>query len=153
MDGSRAPDSFDIQLRGKGLTSKEITNGRSEIPPEDVAVLLVLDVGEQVRVHEVYAYVAGVEAAPDGRGSPVRITRTYIRPGDERSGEEIASFTASVDTRPPSAEEAAFLNLDADARVFRILHTGRDEQDQAVTVSVHILPLSLWSLSYQWPNL
>lgn len=44
------------------------------------------------------------------------------------------------------------MNIDTDARVFRILHTGHAEEDQAIAVSVHILPLSLWSLSYRWPS-
>ncbi|MET8682535.1 pentapeptide repeat-containing protein [Streptomyces sp. NPDC004647] len=39
------------------------------------------------------------------------------------------------------------MNIDTDSRIFRVLHTGCDEEDQVVAVSEHVLPVSLWSLT------
>ncbi|MET7489381.1 GntR family transcriptional regulator [Streptomyces sp. NPDC005538] len=149
---SQSGDPFHDQLRDRGLAPREITNERSEAPPADVAALLAVADDQALPVHEVFAYAADRHAAPDDLGTPLRITRTYTRPDTNQGKEAISHFTANVDTRPPAAEEAAFLNVDADSRVFRLLHTGRDENDLVIAVSVHILPLSLWSLAYRWPS-
>ncbi|MFI0901816.1 GntR family transcriptional regulator [Streptomyces sp. NPDC020983] len=57
----------------------------------------------------------------------------------------------SVDVRPPSKEEAKALGIPATRSVFEITHVGITAAGRAVEVCLHVLPVTLWSLSYEWP--
>lgn len=57
----------------------------------------------------------------------------------------------SIDVRPPSKDEAESLGISADRLVYEITHVGLTESGKAVEVCVHVMPITLWSLSYEWP--
>jgi GntR family transcriptional regulator len=59
-------------------------------------------------------------------------------------------ITESVRSRPPTAEEQEFLQLEDDQPVIEIWHTGWTADDRPVEICVHAVPASLWVLNYEW---
>lgn len=57
----------------------------------------------------------------------------------------------SIDVRPPTKDEAKTLGIPVTRSVFEITHIGITAAGRAVEVCVHVLPVTLWSLSYEWP--
>ncbi|MFE0654074.1 GntR family transcriptional regulator [Streptomyces sp. NPDC059534] len=57
----------------------------------------------------------------------------------------------SIDVRPPTKEEADALGIPSGRSVYEITHVGITAEDRAVEVCVHVMPVTLWSLSYEWP--
>ncbi|WP_331717686.1 GntR family transcriptional regulator (plasmid) [Streptomyces xanthophaeus] len=57
----------------------------------------------------------------------------------------------SIDVRPPTKEEAEALGIPSGRAVYEITHVGITAEDRAVEVCVHVMPVTLWSLSYEWP--
>ncbi|MFE2156481.1 UTRA domain-containing protein [Streptomyces lydicus] len=66
-------------------------------------------------------------------------------------GHQQTRIRESVDVRPPSKKEAEALGVSADRLVYEITHVGLTESGKAVEVCVHVMPITLWSLSYEWP--
>ncbi|MZG04040.1 GntR family transcriptional regulator [Streptomyces sp. SID7982] len=56
-----------------------------------------------------------------------------------------------IDVRPPTKEEAEALNIPASRSVYEITHVGLTSEGRAAEVCIHVLPTTLWSLSYEWP--
>ncbi|MEV6726868.1 GntR family transcriptional regulator [Streptomyces xanthochromogenes] len=56
-----------------------------------------------------------------------------------------------INVRPPTKEEAEVLKIPASRQVYEITHVGLTVEGRTVEVCVHVLPTTLWSLSYEWP--
>lgn len=56
-----------------------------------------------------------------------------------------------LDVRVPSKEEATALGIPSERLVYEITHIGLTAENRAVEVCLHVVPTTLWSLSYEWP--
>jgi GntR family transcriptional regulator len=163
--------AFEAELRRLGLVPRNVPDVRRAVPPKEVAGLLGVSAEtESVVVRDRRMYAAPAGAPPGDLGTPVQIATTYI-PLDIADGTQLEDHDTGpggmisrlaemghvqawidevIDVRKPTPEEAAFLLLDADNRVVQINHIASTEQDRVVEVTVHVLPASMWSLSYRW---
>jgi DNA-binding GntR family transcriptional regulator len=62
-----------------------------------------------------------------------------------------ARITEEIGIRPPSADEAEFLKMSPDQRVYDVTHTGWTADGRAVEVCLHVMPAHRWHLEYEWP--
>ena len=74
---------------------------------------------------------------------------TYSRLAD--LGHAPATLTESVRVRPPDDDEALFLRMEAEQRVFAVRRTARTAAGRAVEVTDIVLPAHQWELVYEWP--
>ncbi len=61
-------------------------------------------------------------------------------------------ITEEVDIRPPSPDEAEFLEMSPDQRVYDVTHAGWTTDGRAVEVCLHVMPAHQWRLEYEWPT-
>lgn len=170
-DGAPARGAFEAELRRMGLVPRNVPSVRREVPPAEVAELLGVSADEvSVVVRDRRMYAAPAEAAHNDLGTPVQIATTYI-PLDiaggtvledhdtgaggmisrlAEMGHEQTRISERIRTRTPTPEEAEFLTLDLDNRVYQLTHIAWTAAGRAVEVTLHILPASLWELSYSW---
>lgn len=66
-------------------------------------------------------------------------------------GHEQVRATEDVIARPPTDEEAAFLRMTPDQRVFEVTHIGWTEDDRAVEYTIHVYPVHQYVLHYDIP--
>jgi GntR family transcriptional regulator len=132
-------------------------------PPPDVAEALGVDAATEsviVRARRMRA-----------EGVPIQIVTSYIPrtiadgtpiaeadPGVggissrlEELGHAQADIQEDVLVRPPSADEARFLRMSPDQRVFDVFHVGLTASGRAVKVSVYVMPTHQWHLRYRYP--
>jgi len=74
---------------------------------------------------------------------------TYSRLMD--LGHAPATLEESVRVRPPDDDEAQFLRMEAEQRVFAVRRIARTAAGRAVEVTDIALPAHQWELVYQWP--
>jgi GntR family transcriptional regulator len=166
-----ARGAFEAQLRRIGLVPRNVPSVRREVPPPEVAEILGVDADRvSVVVRDWRMYAAAVDAPPRDLGTPVQIATTYI-PLDIAGGTVLEDHDAGaggivsrlaelghaqarigerIRARTPTPEEAEFLSLDLDNRIYQITRTAWNAEERAVEVTIHILPASLWELSYDW---
>ncbi|KJS53217.1 hypothetical protein VM98_26605 [Streptomyces rubellomurinus subsp. indigoferus] len=170
-EGSQARGAFEAELRRMNLVPRNLPSVRREVPPPEVAEILgVAPDKVSVVVRDRRMYAAAADAPPGDLGTPVQIATTYIpldiaggtvlEDHDTGAGGMISRLaemghaqvriSEKIKTRTPTPEEAEFLSLDLDNRVHQITHTAWTAEDRAVEVTIHILPASLWELSYSW---
>ncbi|WP_031072086.1 GntR family transcriptional regulator [Streptomyces sp. NRRL WC-3742] len=170
-EGVQARGAFEAELRRMNLVPRNHPSVRREVPPPQVAEILGVDPNQvSVVVRDRRMYAAPADAPPGDLGTPVQIATTYI-PLDIAGGTVLEDLDTGaggmisrlaemghtqvrigekIKVRTPTPEEAEFLSLDLDNRVCQITHTAWTAEDRAVEVTVHILPASLWELSYSW---
>lgn len=61
-----------------------------------------------------------------------------------------ASFSERITLRMASADEAAFLRLDTEQRVYEVERVARDDRGRAVEINVIAMPAHQWELIYEW---
>ncbi len=170
-DGAPARGAFDAEIRGLGMIPKTDLTVSRDVPPNDVAELLGIPANEVLVVSRARVMYA---VKTDGEGQqtpiPVQVATSYL-PGDiafgtaletndtgpgglisrlAEFGVEQASVTEKVDARRPTESEARALGLTEDQRVYQVTHVGRTAAGRAVEVTVHVLPVHLWTLMYAW---
>lgn len=57
----------------------------------------------------------------------------------------------TIDVRQPTKAEADALDIPVSRSVYEITHMGLTREGRVVEVCLHMLPVTLWSLSYEWP--
>ena len=157
----QARGAFDAELRHLGLEPRSDVETGREAAPEQVAAILETEAGSEVvfRRRKMYAsgepvqlatsYIpadvadaAGAEQADTGIGG------LYSRLAD--AGFAPARFAETVRVRTPDDDEAEFLAMDSDQRVYVITRTARTEAGRPVEVCVHVMPAHQWELVYEW---
>ncbi|MFJ4674177.1 GntR family transcriptional regulator [Kitasatospora purpeofusca] len=154
--------SFNAEIKALGMAPESRTTTGRVTPPARIAEILgVSDTEEStvIRARRMYAdetpvqladsYIpvaiaeaAGLEAEDTGVGGMVsRLAE---------AGYQQVQIEEIVDVRTPSADEAEKLGLTEDHRVYDLIHIGRTADGTAVEVAHHIMPVHLWTLSYQW---
>ncbi|SEG93134.1 GntR family transcriptional regulator [Thermomonospora echinospora] len=157
----RARGAFDSEVRKLGMEPRsDLTVGRV-VPPAEVAAILNIEPGQEVVVRSRRMYADGV---------PVQIAPSYI-PLDIAAGTVLEEqnqgqggmvsrmadlgyrqvrMTESITVRPPNDDEADFLQMSADQRVYVITHVGWTADNRPVEVCVHVMPTHYWTLEYGW---
>ncbi|MGW5688889.1 GntR family transcriptional regulator [Nonomuraea sp. NPDC003754] len=62
-----------------------------------------------------------------------------------------ADIQEDVEVRPPTLEEARFLRMTPDQRVYEIFHVGLTAEDRPVKVNLYVMPTHQWKLRYRYP--
>ncbi|GAA3722404.1 GntR family transcriptional regulator [Nonomuraea antimicrobica] len=158
--GARGSLASELEQLGYSLDNQTtIGPGR---PPAEVAEVLGVDPDNDsviIRARRMYA-----------EGVPIQIVTTYIprsiaegTPMAERDpgvggissrlaelGHAQVDIQEDVDVRPPTDEEARFLRMTPDQRVYEIFHMGLTRDDQPVKVNLYVLPTYQWKLRYRY---
>ncbi|MFJ2111905.1 GntR family transcriptional regulator [Streptomyces sp. NPDC087850] len=159
--GARGP--FETEIRGLGMTPKTVVEVGRSVPPAGVAAILDVsadDVSTVKRARRMFADETPVQLADSYL--PLELAAgTAIETENSGTGGIISRLaeighaqvriTEEVDVRPPTPEEANFLGLSEDHRVYAITHVGWTSEDRAVEVCLHVMPTHLWTLEYEFP--
>ena len=65
-------------------------------------------------------------------------------------GHAPALFSERVTLRMATDDEAAFLRLDTEQRVYEVERVARDDRGRAVEVNMIVMPAHQWQLTYEW---
>jgi GntR family transcriptional regulator len=158
----QARGAFDAELRRLGLEPRSDVETGHDAAPDEVTSILGTEPGATpvYRRRKMYAsgepvqlatswipadvaQAAGVERPDTGVGG------LYSRLAD--AGYAPARFTENIRVRVPEEDEAGFLQVDADQRVYVITRTARAADGRPVEVCVHVMPAHQWELVYEWP--
>lgn len=154
--------AFDAELRSLGLTPRSdlVQVGQVDAPAE-AAALLEVETGAPVAIRrrQMYADDVPVQLAVSyipweiADGTPIIEQDTgpgglYSRLAD--AGHAPVEFEETIVVRTPSEDEAEFLLMDAEQRVYVISRTAYDADGQAVEVCIHVMPAHQWRLNYRW---
>lgn len=158
--GARGSLASELEQLGYVLDNQTtIGPGR---PPSDVAEVLSVDPDNDsviIRARRMYA-----------EGWPIQIVTTYLPraiaegtlmaehdPGVggissrlEEAGHAQARIVETVEVRPPTPEEARFLRITPDERVYNVFHRGITSNDQVIKVNIYVLPTYQWLLEYEY---
>jgi GntR family transcriptional regulator len=155
--------AFDAEIRAMGRTPRsELTVTRGQ-PPQRVADILGTSAGEQscvIRGRRMFADDTPVQIADSY--IPLDIAAgTPIEEHDSGPGGIVSRFadlghaqvriTERLGIRPPTSQEAEFLQMSPDQRVLDVIHTGWTAEGRAVEVCLHVMPAHQWDLEYEWP--
>lgn len=157
----RARGAFDYEVRKLGMEPRsDLTVGRA-VPPADVAAILNVEPGQEVvvRSRRMYADDVPVQIAPSY--IPLDIAAgTVLEQSDQGPGGMVSRMadlgyrqvrmSERITVRPPDEEEANFLQMSTDQRVYVITHVGYTADDRPVEVCVHVMPTHYWTLDYSW---
>ena len=159
--GSRGALATELAELGYELTSENtVSRGRA---PGRIAEILGVDpdaVSVVIRDRRMRA-----------NGVPIQIVTSYI-PLDIAAGTPIeqedpgvggissrladlghaqVEIEERIRVRPPTSEEARFLRMTEDQRVYEITHIGWTAENRAVKVSLYVMPTHQWDLRYRYP--
>jgi GntR family transcriptional regulator len=156
-----ARGAFAAEIARLGMTSTSVTVISRERPPAAVAEIL------GTRTKQVLARARTMRADD----TVVQLATSYF-PGDLAFGSQLEEqdtgsggsksrlaelgaaqvrIREQIDVRQPTKDEAKALGTPADRPVYEITHIGLTADGRAVEVCVHLMPITLWSLSYEWP--
>lgn len=154
--------AFDAELRKLDLTPRSdlVQVGQVDAPAE-AAELLGIDTGAPVAIRrrQMYANDVPVQLAvsyiPWDIAEGTAIVEQDTGPGGLYSrladaGHAPVEFEESIVIRTPSEDEADFLAMDAEQRVYVISRTAYDADERAVEVCIHVMPAHQWKLNYRW---
>lgn len=161
-ESNGARGAFAAECASVGLDSHTDVEVSRVVPPAAVAAIFALPGGMQMvrRRRRMYAgttpaqladsYIplriaegADLETADTGPGG------TFSRMADD--GNPVTRMAETVRVRTPEPEEAAFLDMEEEQRVYAITRTSWDATRAAVEVTLHVLPTHLHELTYEWP--
>ncbi|MFJ8677713.1 GntR family transcriptional regulator [Streptomyces sp. NPDC093589] len=156
-----ARGAFDAEVREHGMQPRWTTEPSQEPASEKIAEILGIEAGGEVtvRAREMFANDVPVQVAityiPSDVAASAGVTGVDSGTGGiiSRMGEtdsQQASVTETIQVRVPTEREQQQLRLPADARVYELTHTGRTAEGRCVEVTVHVMPVHLWDLSYTW---
>lgn len=154
--------AFDAELRRLGLTPRsELSQVGQVEAPAQAAELLGLEVGSPVAIRrrEMFANDVPVQLASSyipwdiAEGTPILDQDTgqgglYSRLSD--AGHAPVEFEETIDSRMPTEEEAQFLAMDREQRVYVISRVAYDAEQRPVEVCIHVMPAHQWQLKYRW---
>lgn len=153
--------AFDVEIRALGREPRIEQRIERTTPPAPVAEILGVAADEMtvIRARRMGADEFPMQIADSY--IPVDIAEgTPLEQSDSGPGGIISRFrdlgyaqvriTERISVRPPTAEEAAFLRMSEDQRVYEIMHIGRTEDGRAVEACLHVMPTHLWTLEYDW---
>ncbi|MCX4752014.1 GntR family transcriptional regulator [Kitasatospora sp. NBC_01287] len=142
----RGRGAFDVEVRDRGHEPRwETTVTETDSATLRARHMWADDVPVQIAVTEIPKAVAaasGVTGEDTGSGGMIS------RLAD--AGHKQDRITEAIDVRPPTAEEAAFLKLTEDHRVYELTHTAYSEDGTVTEVTTHVMPCHLWKLAYTW---
>jgi GntR family transcriptional regulator len=158
--GGRGAFAAEIAALGRSPRS-DVTVSRV-VPPSRVAIILgVSDQAETCirRARSMYADDTPVQIADSY--IPLEIAAgTAIENEDSGAGGIISRFaelglaqvriTEEINIRPPEPDEADFLRMSPDQRVYDVTHTGWTADGRPVEVCLHVMPAHQWRLEYEW---
>lgn len=154
--------AFDSEIRSLGMTSRSDVRVERATPPEHVADILAVspdEISTVVRRRKMYADDTPVQLAdsyiPIDIAAGTALEEQDTGPGGLISrmaelGHAQVRITERVAVRPPTPEEASFLDLSEDHRVYVVTHVGWTAENRAVEVCLHIMPTHRWLLDYEW---
>lgn len=156
--------AFDVEIRRLGREPQIEQTIERVNPPATVAEILGVSADEPstvVRARRMSAGETPVQLADSY--IPVEIAAgTALEQPDSGPGGIVSRFaelghaqvriSERIAVRPPTTEEAGFLAMTEDQRVYEITHTGWTAEGRAVEVCVHVMPTHLWTLEYEWPT-
>lgn len=153
--------AFDYEVSSLGMVPKSELTVMRAVPPKDVAEILGLEEGQEVvvRSRRMFADHTPVQIAPSY--IPLDIAEgTVLEERDQGPGGMVSRMadlgyaqvrmTESISVRPPTEDEAEFLRMSADQRVYVITHVGWTSERRPVEVCVHVMPTHFWALDYEW---
>ncbi|MET8420295.1 GntR family transcriptional regulator [Streptomyces sp. NPDC005098] len=157
-----ARGAFAAEIARLGMTSTASTVISRERPPKRVAQILGIHHAAKalIRARVMRADATVVQVAtsyfPGDVAFGTQLEQQDTGDGGSKSrltdlGYQQVRIRESVDVRLPTKQEAEALGTSADRMVYEITHVGLTENDRAVEVCVHVMPVTLWSLSYEWP--
>jgi GntR family transcriptional regulator len=161
--GGTARGAFDAEVRALGYEPRsELVQVGPVTPPDEVAEALALSPGDValIRRRHMSASETPVQVAtsyiPWDLARNSQLTQADTGPGGTYSrlaelGHPIARFRERVTVRTPSANDASWLRLAEEQRVYTIFHVAFDDQDKPVEVTIHVMPTHQWVLDYEWP--
>ena len=160
-EAGSARGAFQAELARLGLSARSEVGVAEEVPPVEVARLLGSEPGGLVvtRRRRMYGNEVPVQLAtsylPYEIAAGTRLTDADSGPGGIYSrlaelGHAPSSFSESVRIRLPEADEAAFLIMDAEQRVFAIRRLASTTAGRVVEVNDIVLPAHQWELHYEW---
>ncbi|MGW4413009.1 GntR family transcriptional regulator [Nonomuraea sp. NPDC004702] len=159
--GSRGALATELSDLGYQLRSDN-ANGPGR-PPAKVAGILGVDPeapsvvvrARYMRANEVpIQIVTSYIPLTIARGTPIEREDPGIGGISSRLaelGHAQAEIEERITVRTPSPEEATFLRLDEDQRIFEILHIGWSCDGRPVKVTIYIMPTHQWDLRYRYP--
>lgn len=156
-----ARGAFDAEVREHGMQPRWNTTPGRVPAPNSVATQLGIEAGAEVavRAREMFANDVPVQIAityiPEDVATSAGVTGVESGTGGiiSRMGEtdtQQISITETIQVRVPTEEEQHQLRLPGDARVYELTHSGRTATGRCVEVTVHVMPVHLWDLSYTW---
>jgi GntR family transcriptional regulator len=157
-----ARGAFQAELERLGLTARSDVQVSEAEPAADVAELLAVKPGTKVltRHRKMYANDVPLQLAvsylPLDIASGTALAEADTGPGGTYSrlaelGHAPATLEESVRVRPPDDDEAQFLRMEAEQRVFAVRRSARSAAGRVVEVTDIVLPAHQWELVYQWP--
>lgn len=154
----RGKGAFDVEVTEQGHNPRWETSVTEAPAPERFADLL--GTGEcTIRTRRMYADDVAVQFAvtyaPGDVSSAAGITTADTGTGGMISrmaaaGHTQAEMVEEIDVRSPTEDEAAFLGLTEDHRVYEVLHTATTADGRTVEITQHVMPTHLWRLRYRW---
>lgn len=158
----RGHGAFDVEVRALGREPRIELEVARVVPPQSVAAALGVPADQASVVSRARRMSADT--------TPLQIAVSYIPlsiaegtaletqdtgPGGMISrytdlGHQQVRITEQLSVRPPTQDEASFLAMTEDQRVYEVIHTGWDASGQAVEVTIHVMPTHQWTLNYGW---
>ncbi|MEU4834141.1 GntR family transcriptional regulator [Streptosporangium sp. NPDC023615] len=159
--GSRGSLATELAELGYRLRSdNSVGPGR---PPDVVAEVLGVDAGTDsviVRARHMFADDIPIQIATSyiplsiGADTPIAELDSGVGGISSRLaelGHAQVEIEERITVRPPAPEEAGFLKMSEDQRVYEILHIGWTGDDRPVKATVYVMPTHQWSLRYRYP--
>jgi GntR family transcriptional regulator len=161
-ESASARGAFQAELDRLGLAARSDVEVAEESVPAEIAALLAIDPGTKAltRRRRMYANDVPIQLAtswlPLDIAAGTQLAETDTGPGGAYSrlaelGHAPASFTEALRVRPPSDDEAQFLQMDAEQRVIAIRRSASTAAGRIVEVNDIVLPAHQWELVYNWP--
>jgi GntR family transcriptional regulator len=155
--------AFDTEITALGYQPRtEVTVSRGR-PPQRVADILGVSATEDscvIRARRMFADDTPVQLADSYIPASIA-AGTALEAEDSGQGGIVSRLaelghaqvriSERLGIRPPTAEEAQFLSMTPDQRVFDVVHTGWTADGRAVEVCLHVMPAHQWDLEYEWP--
>lgn len=154
--------AFDVEVKALGREPRVEARIERVAPPAAVAEILGVsadEVSTVSRTRQMGADDTPLQVAtsfiPLHIAADTAIEQESTGPGGIVSrlaelGHRQVRMTERVTVRPPTQEEASFLQMTEDQRVYEITHVGWTEAGTAVEVTFHVMPTHQWTLEYGW---
>lgn len=157
-----ARGAFAAEIARLNMTPSSTTVITRERPPKRVAEILDMRTSKLAlaRARTMQADDTVVQLAtsyfPGDIAFGTQLEEQDTGPGGSKSrlaelGFAQVRIREDVDVRQPTKEEARAMGVPADRPIYEITHVGLTYENRAVEVCVHLMPITLWSLSYEWP--